>query len=287
MRKLVKYTTFTLLGLVAAFFLLAAYVYVTTVQMFARLYPVVRMPIAAATGPEAIARGNALADRLGCTECHKADLRGGLFEDDGWLHGKYFASNLTLKAAKYSDEDIARIVRAGVRPDGRSVIAMPSSGFVGLTDAEMADIIAFVRSLPAGGTEQPEHFVGPLDRWDFLNGARAFKPMVDYVAVERRKNPADAGPQHAAARHLADIACRECHSGDLKGGGGEGNAPDLVVAVAYGLPEFTRLLRTGVGVDGKDHGLMSVVARDRFSHFSDEEIAGIHSYLTARAALPR
>ena len=287
MRKLVKYTTFTLLGLVAGFFLLVAYVYVTTVNMFDRRYPVVASPMVAASSVEAIARGKALADRLGCTECHKADLRGGMFEDDGLLHGKYYASNLTLKAMKYSDEDIARIVRAGVRPDGRSVIAMPSSGFVGLTDPEMADIIAFVRSQPPGGVEQPEHYVGPLDRWDFYNGARGFKPMVVYVDTERRKAPADAGPHHAAARHLVDIACRECHSGDLKGGGGEGDAPDLVVATAYGLPEFTRLLRTGIGVDGKEHGLMSVVARDRFHHFSDEEIAGIHSYLTARAALPR
>ncbi len=287
MRKLVRYTTFALLGLVAGFFLLVAYVYVTTVNLFDRRYPVVASPMVAATGAEAIARGKALADRLGCIECHKADLRGGVFEDDGWLHGKYYASNLTLKAAKYSDGDIARIVRAGVRPDGRSVIAMPSSGFVGLTDPEMADIIAFIRSLPVGGTEQPDHYLGPLDRWDFLNGARGFKAMVIYVDIERRKTPADAGPQHAAARHLADIACRECHSGDLKGSGGEGDAPDLVVAAAYGLPEFTRLMRTGIGVDGKEHGLMSVVARDRFTHFSDEEIASVHAYLLARAALPR
>ena len=35
-----------------------------------------------------------------------------------------------------------------------------------LTDSEMADIIAFVRSVPAGGSKQPEHFIGPLDQWD-------------------------------------------------------------------------------------------------------------------------
>jgi hypothetical protein len=55
---------------------------------------------------------------------------------------------------------------------------------------------------------------------------------------------------------------------------------------AYGLPEFTRLLRTGIGVDGKEHGLMSEVAKARFRHFSDEEIAALHAYLSARAQLP-
>ncbi|HQR12774.1 MAG TPA: c-type cytochrome [Casimicrobiaceae bacterium] len=287
MRKLVKYTTFTLLGLVAGFFLLVAYVYVTTVNMFDRRYPVVPSPIAAAIGAEAIARGKALADRTGCTDCHKADLRGGLFSDDGWQHGQYYASNLTLKAKAYSDEDFARIVRLGVRPDGRSVVAMPSSGFVRLTDGEMADIIAFVRSLPAGGIEQPEHHIGPVDRWDFMIGAPDFKPGVTYVDEELRKDPADAGPQHAAARHLTSIVCRECHGGDLKGHAWGAAEPDLAVAAAYGLPEFTRLLRTGIGADGKEHGLMTSVARGRLHHLTDQEIAGIHAYLLARASLPR
>jgi hypothetical protein len=55
---------------------------------------------------------------------------------------------------------------------------------------------------------------------------------------------------------------------------------------SYDLPEFTRLLRTGIGVDGKEHGLMSEVAKARFRHFTDEEIAGLHAYLVARANLP-
>ena len=124
----------------------------------------------AAAGADAVARGKRLADLTGCTDCHREDLRGGLFADEGWLHGRYYASNLTRKARMYSDEDLARIVRDGVRPDGRGVMAMPSMGFVRLTDAEMADIVAFVRSLPAGGIEQPDHYIGPLDSWDLWTG---------------------------------------------------------------------------------------------------------------------
>jgi len=287
MRKLVRYTTFALLGCVAAAFALSIYVYVATTRMFDQRYPIVAAAIPPSAGLEAIARGKALADRTGCTDCHKADLRGGLFADDGWLHGRYYASNLTRKAQVYSDEDLARIVRLGVRPDGRSVIAMPAMGFVKLTDGEMADIIAFVRSMPAGGSDQPEHHVGPIDRWDFLNGARGFKNGVTYVEGEQRKEPVDAGAQHEASRHLTSIVCRECHGGDLKGDGWESGAPDLIVASAYGLPEFTRLLRTGIGADGKTHALMTSAAKGRLYHLSDPEIAGIHAYLLARAALPR
>jgi hypothetical protein len=55
---------------------------------------------------------------------------------------------------------------------------------------------------------------------------------------------------------------------------------------SYGLPEFARLLRTGIGADGKEHGLMSVVAKSRFHHLTDQEIADLHAYLVARAKLP-
>jgi cytochrome c553 len=54
----------------------------------------------------------------------------------------------------------------------------------------------------------------------------------------------------------------------------------------YGLPEFTRLLRTGIGPDGKEHGLMTAVSKDRLRHLSDQEIADLHAYLVARAKLP-
>ncbi len=248
-------------------------------------YPVVREPVAAATDPGAVARGKRLADLTGCTDCHGPDLRGRLFDDEGWLHGRYYASNLTLRARIYSDEDIARIVRRGVRPDGRGVIAMPAMGFVRVTDQEMADILAFLRSQPAGGPEQPTHYFGPLDQWELWRGGN-IKPAITYVAGERTKEPPDAGPQHAAARHLAGIVCAECHGGDLRGNGWDTGAPDLGVVRSYGPAEFTRLLRTGIGADGKEHGLMSEIARARLYHLTDEEIAALHAYLVARANLP-
>ncbi len=276
-------------GMVVAALLAAAgfatYVQNSNRRVLEQRYPVASEPIRAAQGADAIARGKHLADVTGCTDCHGADLRGKLFADEGWLHGRYYASNLTLKATIYSDEDLARIVRRGVRPDGRGVIVMPSMGFVRLTDPEVADLLAYLRSVPAGGDEQPHHYFGPLDQWDLWTG-RGPKAAIAYVAAERAKEPPDAGPEHAPARHLAGIVCAECHGGDLRGNGWDSGAPDLGVARAYGRTEFTRLLRSGVGADGKEHGLMSQVARDRLHHLTDDEIAAVHAYLLARAKLP-
>ncbi len=215
-----------------------AYIYLANKRLLDRRFPVAPAPVPVSAGSEAVQRGKRLADLTGCTDCHRQDLRGGLFSDEGWLHGRYYASNLTRKATAYSDEDLARIVREGVRPDGRGVAAMPAMGFVRLTDGEMADIVAFVRSMPAGGAEQPDHFIGPLDSWDLWLG-KVNQPAVSYVAAERGKDPFDAGPEHAASRHLARIVCAECHGGDLKGNGWDSGAPDLAVVLAYGLPEFS------------------------------------------------
>jgi mono/diheme cytochrome c family protein len=144
-----------LIGVIVAALGACFYVYVSNVRMLEHRYPVVPVPMPTASGSDAVQRGKRLADLTGCTDCHRQDLRGGVFIDEGWMYGRYHASNLTLKAQLYSDEDLARIVRLGVRPDGRGMVAMPSFGFVRLTDREMADIIAFCGRCRRAGLINP------------------------------------------------------------------------------------------------------------------------------------
>jgi mono/diheme cytochrome c family protein len=270
--------------------LLAAWVVWSNANLLDRRFPVERVTMTMTIGTSdragSVARGKALSDVTGCTDCHAADLRGSLFIDEGWLRGRYYASNLTLKAQQYSDEDMVRIVRHGVLPDGRGVVQMPSMGFVRITDDEMADIVAFIRSVSPGGPAQPDHYIGPLDQWALWRGIR-FRPAISYVQSERTRNPPDAGPQHAVSQHLVGIVCAECHGGDLKGNGWDTGAPDLRVVASYGLAEFTRLLRTGIGAGGKELGLMTIIARSRLHRLSDEQIVGMHGYLIAASQLAR
>jgi mono/diheme cytochrome c family protein len=279
--RVARLTALTASVVVLAAFVGALMVYLSNRDLLDRRYPVGRIVISASKGIDAVARGKHLADIVGCTDCHGADLRGRLFIDEGWLYGRYYAANLTLKAVAWSDADLARVVRDGVRPDGRGVVIMPAFAYGHITDTELGDILAFIRAMPAGGSVQPEHWTGPLDQWALWMGR--LKPAIAYVAIERGKAPPEVGPQHAFARHIVAIACVECHGGDLKGNGWDSGAPDLAVAAAYSLERFTRLLRTGVGADGKEHGLMSRVSRERLRTLVDEEIAGIHAYLLSRA----
>ena len=262
-----------------------AVIYLSNLRQLHRTYPLAPITLAADVAPDAPERGKRLADVTGCTDCHGADLRGKTFIDEGWWRGRYYSSNLTLKAQEYSDQELARIVREGVRPDGLGVIAMPAFGFSRLTDAEMAAIIAFIRSVPRGGSVQPGHHIGPLDHWDLWIGK--LKPAISYVASERMKAPADLGPAHEYGRHLVSIVCTECHGGDLTGNGWDSGAPDLAVVAAYSRELLVGLLSTGIGADGRQHGLMSQVSRDRLHHLTDRDISAIHDYLLERARRPR
>jgi hypothetical protein len=68
----------------------------------------------------------------------------------------------------YDDAGLARLIRDGVKHDGRGVDTMPSKAFHHANDQTIADVIAFVRSVPDSGEAQPKITYGPLARWNFL-----------------------------------------------------------------------------------------------------------------------
>ena len=230
-----------------------------------------------------LADGDRQLKVLGCYSCHGAGLRGGMLFDEPKV-ATIPTPNLTLIAATATDQQLARGIRQGIGADGRPLLAMPSSQYARLTDAEVAALIAAIRALPPGGKQAPPIKLGPIGRLAVATGKLRLQPE----EVERFKAsmPADLGPQFARGRHLAMTNCAECHGPSF--GGGEPKpgttAPDLIVAGAYDLPEFKRLMRTGVASGNRKLGLMGEVARDDFRHFTDEEIAAIHAYLAKRAS---
>ena len=62
------------------------------------------------------------------------------------------------------------------------------------------------------------------------------------------------------------------------------NAPPLVVVKSYSLPEFRKLMKTGVTRGGRDMlaqgSVMGIVAKEQFSHFTDDEVAAVYGFLT-------
>ncbi|MEA3041131.1 MAG: hypothetical protein QOC65_620 [Sphingomonadales bacterium] len=281
MRKVLRWTSYGVGLLLGLTLLAAAAVWIISWRA---------INYTAAPAPERLARPSAaqLADAprqariLGCVSCHGEGLRGHrMFHEPGVA--TIWAPNLTEIAARASDQQLAQAIRQGVGVDGRPLWIMPSGLFSRLSDAEVAALIAYVRSRPRGGARTPQTYVGPLGRLGIVLGR--FQPAPATLERFRTTYPIDAGAGYRAGRRIAANACAECHGSELGGGtpGPDTTAPDLAVAAAYDLAQFRTLMRTGIPPGGRDLGLMRREARQDFSHLSDAEIAQLHAYLRARA----
>jgi mono/diheme cytochrome c family protein len=219
---------------------------------------------------------------LGCVSCHGENLAGKPFIDDAKV-GLLNASNLTLIAAKASDQQLAQAIRQGIGHDGRSLLVMPAEHYQFLTDQEVAAVIAAIRKNPRTGVDQPPVKLGPIGRFALATGRLPTVP--DKAAEYRASRIADLGPEHAIGRHLVETVCSGCHGPDLKGQELEPGvfSTDMNIAGSYDLAQFRALMKTGAAPSGKDLGLMARIARTDFSHMRDDEIAAIHAYLVERA----
>jgi mono/diheme cytochrome c family protein len=129
---------------------------------------------ASATGD--IERGAYLARIMDCGGCHTPGALSGRPRDNEALSGAetgfavpdlgiFFPPNLTpdkeTGIGNWSSADIIRAIREGVDPDGRELApVMAFRNYAVLTDADAADLAAFLKSLPPVSRAVPGPF-GP------------------------------------------------------------------------------------------------------------------------------
>ncbi len=218
---------------------------------------------------------------LGCSGCHDPTLHGNVIYPDSFLFGALVAPNLTIKRKQYDDAQLARMIRFGIRRDGTGVELMPSEAFYHLDEQTIADLIAFVRSVPDDNHALPGSSNGAVTRWNLLTRVWELQPeLVPRDSARLGDSPHADGVERG--RYIATVACGECHGLDQKGDP-NGGVPNLAVAKAYSLDEFKALMRSGVAKGGrKAQGMMAGAAKWRFSAFTDDEIAALKQFLDAR-----
>jgi mono/diheme cytochrome c family protein len=269
-----------LLVIVALALVVSGLVYALSERTMRRVY---REPLPDPIPPAdagAIAEGRRLAQLRGCSGgCHGSEIEGSVFMDEPLL-AKIVAPNLSAAVRRYSDAELARIIRRGVRPDGRSVVVMPGAMFSTLSATDLGKILAYLHSVPPPPGPDREVRLGPLARLGLALGKYQTAAQLVHRADSQASAYPPPGDPAATGAYLARTVCTECHGLDLSGGE---KAPDLRIAAGYSAEAFTRLLRTGKASGDRELGLMSRVARRRFSHFNDAEIRALRSYLLARA----
>lgn len=227
------------------------------------------------------AHGRRVAQIEGCISCHGEKLDGHLVEDDPQL-ALAWSSNLSRLLPRWNDATVERTLRSGRRPDGSAMWFMPTYVHARLSPADMRDLIAWLRTIPATGHDHP-----PLKRGPQFEAAlaRGMQDSATQAARLAARAAVDVGAAQARGRYLAQIACSECHGPDLHGvrDPKPGQPPDLAVAAAYDPAQFRTLLRTGRGLGGRDLGEMTRYGPERFAGLTDEEIGQLHEYLVARS----
>jgi len=230
-----------------------------------RTYDVRPAPVPVASDAAAIERGRHIATIRGCVDCHGSSLGGKVFLDDPMI-GRFAASNLTRGkggvGASYGEQDWVRAIRHGIRPNGKPLLVMPSGEFYGLSDADTADLIAYVKSVPPVDNVLAASALSPFGRViTTLNRDIAVLPAerIDHAAPRPPAPAAGVTPEYG--RYLAS-SCVNCHGETFSGGRIPGvppqwpPAPNLTPLPGAALARwsdagFAATLRSGTTPEGR------------------------------------
>jgi mono/diheme cytochrome c family protein len=261
---------------------------------------------ASAQSDDMVARGAYLVTGpAGCGNCHTPmgpdgfiagqDLGGRLVEANDMFTA--IAPNITPAGhvADWSDAELARAIREGIRPDG-SLIGppMPFTFYRGLSDTDLAAIVAYLRSIPAVENDPGQSAYNiPLPP--------AYGPPVETVA------DIPAGVTVEYGEYLAGPVshCMECHTPmgpmgpmvetDLGRGGFEFHGPwGISVAsnltshedglAGYNDAEIATMITQGVRPD--DSPMFPPMPYGFLANMTGDDLAAIILYLRSLPPLP-
>jgi mono/diheme cytochrome c family protein len=238
-------------------------------------------PLAAPVARADVKDGERLARMDGCFSCHGKQLTGRVLFT-GPLGTRLVAPNLTRVIRKENDAQLATAIRYGIRPDGTTLINMPSTRFLASSDQDIAAIIAYLRTL----NELPD--ATPATRWGLegrillaMHFFRVTAESTDTTARGPRLTPTEP---IALGRYLTRSQCSACHGRDLKGDPEE-SSPDLRFSLKhYSQGVFERFFTTGVGRKGHGTHTMTPLIKRQFRYLTKADVEALYAYLSAPAA---
>ena len=142
-----------------------------------------------------------------CDGCHGNDFGGAAVVDIA-LVGHWVAPNLTTGEGSvtkgFTANDWDRAVRHGVRHNGQTS-SMPSQDFVNLTDHELSDIVAYIRSLPPVNRDMGAVKLGPVFAFMIATDPKVFG--APRRSITTRRTPWSRRSRRPA-RNWGSTSCR-------------------------------------------------------------------------------
>lgn len=237
-----------------------------------RMHDAPLLPLRAQSAADPVA-GNHMAKVVGCwAGCHGHEGEGGADQVEG-IH-RNTAPTLSQVVPQYTDEELARLIRFGVKQEGRSAIGMNAGTLWPLGDQDLVNIFAHLRRQPMLPPVPRRHELTFRGRVALVTGEwKVSADQVDRSAPRWGEMPRTNAFERG--RYLASIVCAECHGTDFNGSPLEGG-PSLTILAIYGPGQFRHLLHTGRPIDGRDMPKMNWVPD---VGFTDAEISDLYHFL--------
>lgn len=287
-RKIVRWAGLALAALVVLVAVAAAVMYAVAGRRFDRIYNVPDETLVIPADQAAIDRGEYLVRSIGtCVTCHGEDLGGFIEPSVPKFLGTLASPNITRgkgsRVLGYTARDWMRILRHGVRRDGRPALFMPSTAYNRMSLKDLGAIVAYVQQVPPVDRDVGPPKLALLGRIMYIAG---LIDVLEVDLIDHAAPPPAPIPVASDARYgeyLVGIgSCRGCHKPDLAGGSTPGMpyAPNLTPAgplAAYTVQDFIGLYRTGKRPDGRE--LNPAMPWKPLGRMTDEELAAIFLYL--------
>jgi mono/diheme cytochrome c family protein len=236
-------------------------------------------------------RGAYLYASRGCVDCHGADGAGRVFVDNGSLRikGPAIHSGPGSVTVNYKPEDWDRVLRHGVKPDGRPAMIMPSEDYNRFTDADLVALVAYTRTLPPAGGAGAEITLPLPVR--VLYGAGAIEDAaakIDHSLPVQQ--PVAEGVTREHGQYVANM-CKGCHGPELAGGKVPGGPPDWPPAAKLTQGEgnamdrypsaesLIAMFRSGKRADGS---AVQVMPFESLAKMNETDLRALHLYLKSR-----
>ncbi|MEP7156879.1 MAG: c-type cytochrome [Betaproteobacteria bacterium] len=287
MKRAIKFVAIVIVCLVAIVALLVGFAVMRADQVANRKIEVTVAPVAFANTPEALAQGKYLFDSRGCGECHGDKGEGRVMIDNG----KFFVRTPNISpggvTARYTERDWELAIRHGVKPDGKPIFLMPAEDYNRLTDADLAAVVAYARSLPAA-PPNPSEIRKPL----VMQVVYGLGLMQDAAAkIDHTLPPSTPVQVGVSAAYGAYVAktCIGCHGDGLSGGKIPGGPPswpaaaNLTSGKGSAMPiydsaeKFRALMRTGKRPDGS--AVSVVMPFGSLKNMSDVDLDAMYAFL--------
>jgi alcohol dehydrogenase (quinone), cytochrome c subunit len=262
---------------------------------------------ASAAGPSTVERGRYVATAANCVSCHTREggamYAGGrpLATPLGTIHSTNITPDAATGIGAWTAQDLKHALREGIAKDGRHLFpAFPYPFYTRLTDADIADLYAYLRTL------QPVRYVPPdndpgfrirlaMAMWNSMNlDAGAYRPDPTRSAEWNRGAYLVQGPGHCGACHtprtwsLAEQSSTPLRGAvmrdEVKGGGvRDWYAVDLAATKqglgAWTIEQVVDYLARGYSARAGSFGPMNAVIANSTRHLTTADLRAIAIYL--------